>query len=208
MKMNLTGKAVLLLVFCAAAAFPADPPAPVTAVPTRTEMPLQPEILNNDGIVALANAGFSDAFIVQKILLSNRTRFDVTVEGLASLRRNALSESLVLFILEHTARPSVAPPSGPAAPAITPMALTSKFKMKKIVVPVQSIDMMLPSNLVLSSGTTVGMNAAALSSFASFANPVVPPFTPQPGTATADSRAYGYSYPQVAPPLTAASWWR
>jgi hypothetical protein len=112
---------------------------------------LPPEVLTNDGLITLASAGFSDAFIMQKILLSDRTRFDVSVEGLANLRRNALSESLVLFLVEHTAQPAVTRPS-PYMPPITSIAVRSKVKMKKIAVPVVVADAM---NLAVAPMATV-----------------------------------------------------
>ena len=101
----------------------------VAAVTSIHAEALHPEVLTNDGILALANAGFSDTFIRQKIVLTSHTRFDVSVEGLSNLRQNALSESLILFLLEHTAKPSAPPsaaaPVAPATVAAAPACATS-----------------------------------------------------------------------------------
>jgi len=83
----------------------------------RPETSLPRDILTNEGLVILSDAGFSDGFIVEKILLS-RTRFDISVEGLAYLRRNALSEELVRFVMEHSSKPPLVP--GPPVEMVTP----------------------------------------------------------------------------------------
>lgn len=75
---------------------------------SRSESKLPRDIMTNEGLVLLSEAGFSDSFIVEKIVLS-RTRFDVSVEGLAYLRQNSLSEELIQFVLEYTARPTITP---------------------------------------------------------------------------------------------------
>src|SRR2546423_5981531 len=89
-----------LLIPAAGALAAADQPpgVPVVASTIRTDSTPRREMLTNEGIVLLSDAGFSDSFIVEKILLS-RTRFDVSAEGLAYLRNNAISEELVRFIL-------------------------------------------------------------------------------------------------------------
>ena len=83
----------------------------------RPEGSLPRDILTNEGLVILSDAGFSDGFIVEKILLS-RTRFDTSVEGLAYLRRNALSEELVRFVMEHASKPPLVP--GPPVETVQP----------------------------------------------------------------------------------------
>jgi hypothetical protein len=98
----------------------ADPPPPS-------------DVLTNEGIVQLSNAGFSDSFIVQKILLS-RTRLDTTVDGLTLLRRNSVSERLIEYILRHEAQPmpTAASPSPQAAP---PALIRMKVVKTKLLVP-------------------------------------------------------------------------
>lgn len=113
--------------FTASAVLAADTPAVVTV---RPEPVLPRDIMTNEGLVLLSDAGFSDSFIVVKIQLS-RTRFDTSAEGLAALRRNSVSEELVLFILAHEARPVVGVP--PRAQAIVPM----KVVKQRVLVPIE-----------------------------------------------------------------------
>jgi hypothetical protein len=111
-----------------------DPPAASGTIPAQVALPA--DVLTNEGIVQLSNAGFSDSFIVQKILLS-RTRLDTTVEGLTLLRHNSVSERLIEYVMEHEAQPAVsaAPGKAPAAPTA---ALTHMKVVKvKLIVPVE-----------------------------------------------------------------------
>ena len=87
------------------------------------------DVLTNEGIVLLSDAGFSDSFIIEKMLLS-RTRFDVSVEGLAFLIRNGISQELVQFIMERSAKPNSLA-SAAAAPSYVPM----KVEKRKVLVP-------------------------------------------------------------------------
>ncbi|HLI82939.1 MAG TPA: hypothetical protein VKV17_03425 [Bryobacteraceae bacterium] len=110
---------LLLLLSIPPAAFGADAAA------------LPPDILTNDGIVQLSNAGFSDAFIVQKILLS-RTKLDTTVEGLAFLRRHSVSEQLIQYVMQHEAQPAIAAGVAQSAP---PALVRMKVVKAKLLVP-------------------------------------------------------------------------
>lgn len=176
------GKAILLFSLCAGGVFAAENSTVVTV--GRAETVITPELLTNEGIVALANAGFSDAFIVEKILLSDRTRLDVSVEGLAYLRRNAISERLALFIIEHSAQPLI-PPAAPLMPAVA-----AKTKMKKVQVPADAINVTFERATVVPAATVT--------------NPVVA----QPRLY---SNGYGYapySYAVQTAPAAARHWWR
>jgi hypothetical protein len=121
----------------AAALLAADTPVVTSAVqPARAEdgaPPLSPDVLTNEGIVQLSNAGFSDSFIVQKILLS-RTRLDTTVEGLTLLRRNSVSERLIEYVLQHEAQPTPSTAT-PAAQAAPPALIRMKVVKMKLLVP-------------------------------------------------------------------------
>ncbi len=75
------------------------------------------EIFTNEGVVALADAGYSEAFIVLKIQSSSRTHFDVSTAGLIYLRRNAISEHLARVILDHETPQLTSAPS-PTIPAV------------------------------------------------------------------------------------------
>lgn len=116
-----------------AAEVPAAPAAPIPRPEARPEAGISPDILTNEGVVALADAGYSDAFIAERILVSNRTRFDISVEGLLYLRRNAIPQDLVQFILEHAAQPSLH--AAPVEPVVPIVAMT-KGRGKKMDVAV------------------------------------------------------------------------
>jgi len=84
-------------------------------------------ILTNDGVVALAKAGFDEYFIVERIHTS-RTKLDASVQGLILLKEAGLSEDLIRevalqdrrnFLAERWSYTAPLEPSGtaPAAPA-------------------------------------------------------------------------------------------
>ena len=84
-------------------------------------------ILTNDGVVALAKAGFDEYFIVERIRTS-RTKLDASVSGLISLKEAGLSEDLIRevalqdrrnFLAERWSYSAPLEPPGttPAAPA-------------------------------------------------------------------------------------------
>jgi hypothetical protein len=123
------GKLFLLSTLGVVAGFAADNAIAISSF--RTDAPISREIITNESVVTLANAGFSDAFIVEKILTSNRTRFDTSAEGLAYLRMNAIPEDLVQFIVEHAGRPLFA---SPEPPAVAPVLFTELKGKKRAVV--------------------------------------------------------------------------
>lgn len=110
---------------------------PVVTSVVRDEAPLPADVLTNEGIVQLSNAGFSDAFIVQKILLS-RTRLDTTVEGLTFLRHNSVSERLIEYILQHEAEP-VPPAAAPGVQSGPPSLVRMKVMKTKLLVPANEV---------------------------------------------------------------------
>lgn len=110
---------------------------PVVNSVVRDEAALPADVLTNEGIVQLSNAGFSDAFIVQKILLS-RTRLDTTVEGLTFLRHNSVSERLIEYILQHEAQP-VPPATAPGVQPGPPSLVRMKVVKTKLLVPANEV---------------------------------------------------------------------
>jgi hypothetical protein len=128
--MSRTGKLFGLITFCVVTAFAADTPVGFSNL--RAESAISPEVLTNEGIVALADAGFSDAFIVEKIMISNRTRFNTSADGLAYLRRNGIPQGLVQFVVEHAAEPLSLP--GPAAPVTIPVPVQPVLPMQPVQV--------------------------------------------------------------------------
>jgi len=80
-------------------------------------------VLTNEGIIALAKAGFDEWFIVERIR-TTRTHFDASVQGLVNLKQAGLSEDLIRevalqdhrnFLAER--RIYTAPPDAETAPA-------------------------------------------------------------------------------------------
>ena len=55
---------------------------------------LSRHILTNESVVTLAKAGFDELFIVERIKTS-RTRFDMSVQGLVSLKEAGVTEDLI-----------------------------------------------------------------------------------------------------------------
>lgn len=179
-------KASLLFAIAAGGAFAADNAAPIP--PYHPDTALQPEVLTNEGVVALANAGFSDAFIMEKIRLTDRTRLDTSVAGLSYLRRNAITENLVLFILKQNAEPSTTANSAPTAtPTVIPTVVKSKLKMKKIAVPMEAV------NVIFVPAGSALANTSILTQGSSYSNPV--PASPSI-----------VKLPQM--PVTNAAWWK
>jgi hypothetical protein len=163
---------------------------------------LTPEILTNEGVVALASAGFSDAFIMEKIRLSDRTRLDVSVGGLSYLRHNAVTERLVLFILKRSAEPLSTSPT-PVQPTTVPTVVKAKLKMKKIAVPMEAVDVIFVPN---------GMGLPANAALPALPNPMFPiVVTQQPSSynnpvpATQGRPAV---LPKTAPSATDVAWWQ
>jgi hypothetical protein len=70
------------------------------------------EVLTNDAVLAMKQAGLSDAVILAKIRTS-QSRFDVSTQALVSLKQAGLSDQIIEAMLGHT---------GPAAAANPPPA--------------------------------------------------------------------------------------
>ena len=83
---------------------------------------LERQTLNNEGIVDLARAGFSEAFILD-LVQYKRTKFDTSVEGLTFLAKKGLSERVIRAIVANSDKPeagSVSPPVVPEGMRIMP----------------------------------------------------------------------------------------
>jgi len=102
-------------------------------------VPLTLNSITNGDIVTLAKAGFNEDFIVDFIAAS-RTRFDISVNGLAELARSGLSERLIRAMLAAGEGPQ--PISAPAA--VAPQALPMPA-MSDTLTPVRSRKMSEPA---------------------------------------------------------------
>ena len=91
---------------------------------------LSRHVLNNEGVIALAKAGFDETFIAERIVTS-RTKLDASVEGMLTLKKAGLSEDLIRVVVWREAQGGEslvpvrtgagAPPA--AAPAAPPGAV-------------------------------------------------------------------------------------
>jgi len=75
--------------------------------------------LTNESIVSLAQAGFDESFIVERIQTS-RTSFSLNVEDLVALKKAGISEDLIRAMLSPT-------PSAPLAQAVAPVSLPTRL---------------------------------------------------------------------------------
>jgi hypothetical protein len=71
------------------------------------------EVLNNDAVMAMKNAGLSNTVILAKIR-SSQSKFDVSTKALVDLKQAGLSDDIIEAMLGHTGPgPAVsAPPAG------------------------------------------------------------------------------------------------
>lgn len=87
---------------------------------------LSRHVLTNDGVIALAKAGFDETFIAERIVTS-RTKLDASIEGMLGLKKAGLSEDLIRVVVWREAQggetllpvraASPAPNVSPGAPA-------------------------------------------------------------------------------------------
>jgi hypothetical protein len=83
---------------------------------------LERQTLTNEGVVDLAKAGFSEAFILDLVQFK-RTRFDTSVDGLTFLAKKGLSERVIRAIVANSDKPEAGgtiPPQTPAGMQILP----------------------------------------------------------------------------------------
>lgn len=73
-------------------------------------------VLTNRDVVALANAGFSEPFIVELINTSPQ-KFDVTADALADLAQNGLTETIIRTIVNSARLSKQRPPRLQASPS-------------------------------------------------------------------------------------------
>jgi len=76
------------------------------------------EPLTNQGLVQLAEAGYSERFLLD-IIESRPVRFDTSVEGLVFLARQGLSENLVRAVARLTPPPTPDPLPQPVRLRVT-----------------------------------------------------------------------------------------
>jgi hypothetical protein len=100
-------------------------------------VPITQNSVTNRDIVTLAKAGFNEDFILDFIQAS-RTRFDVTVNGLAELAKDGLSERLIRGMFAANAAAQTAPQPLVAAPS-TACPQAAPMQPAAQTVPMQSL---------------------------------------------------------------------
>ncbi|MCI0547176.1 MAG: hypothetical protein L0027_07815 [Candidatus Rokubacteria bacterium] len=77
------------------------------------------EVLTNDAVIAMKNAGLSEGVILAKIR-SSQSKFDVSTQGLVTLKGAGLSDQVIEAMVGHTGPAAgVSPASAPAAGTMT-----------------------------------------------------------------------------------------
>lgn len=134
-----------------AALRPPDPehePEPEPKYPPVMRKRVDRNVLTNEGLVRLADAGYDEVFLME-LIRRKQGKFDTTVEGLSYLMRAGLSQQLVRTVLaveewerarraEELAGVSNPPPVATGAPPVAPpVAIPAGMKevRQKVMVP-------------------------------------------------------------------------
>ena len=120
---------IVLALTILTAAFAADPVPPFAKMPKN--------LLTNEGVVLLAEAGLGERFLLE--LIDQKTsRFDTSAEALASLARQGLTESILRAMVRKQDHASGAPGGGGPAEkqvALEPHLLRGKVVRQRMLVP-------------------------------------------------------------------------
>ena len=81
---------------------------PLFAADEVTPFKLPPNILTNQGVVLLLDAGYGEDFLVD-LIRTRPSRFDTSAEGLAYLAQHGLCEHVVRFIVARAESHEVTP---------------------------------------------------------------------------------------------------
>lgn len=113
-------------VFALASALFAADPAPKPAPPPKN-------LLTNEGVLLLAEAGLGERFLLE--LIEHKTsRFDTSAEALANLARHGLTENVLRALVRKQDQPATAPSSMETA-ALEPHLLRGKVVRQRMLVP-------------------------------------------------------------------------
>ena len=113
-------------VFALAGALFAADAAPKSAPPPKN-------LLTNEGVLLLAEAGLGERFLLE--LIENKTsRFDTSAEALAALARHGLTENVLRALVRKQDHPASAAP-GENPVALEPHLLRGKIVRQRMLVP-------------------------------------------------------------------------
>ena len=105
--------------------FAADPAAKPAGLPKN--------LLTNEGVVLLAEAGLGERFLLELIEQKN-SRFDTSAEALAALARQGLTETILRAMVKKQDQPGPAQP-GEAAVNLEPQLLRGKVVRQRMLIP-------------------------------------------------------------------------
>jgi hypothetical protein len=110
--------------------FAGEDPAPPQSITVSGKAPRN--VLSNEGIVILSDAGYDEDFLAD-IIVHKQTSFDVTVDGLAYLANHGISERVVRFMIanEHKSSGPVETGEAPVAPVV----MRARVVRQKVLVP-------------------------------------------------------------------------
>jgi hypothetical protein len=93
-------------------------------------------VLSNQGIVMLADAGYDEDFLID-IIEHKQTRFDTTVEGLTFLANHGISERIIRFMIANENKSAGPVAVAVAAPEPAPVAVPVRVRVvkQKVLVP-------------------------------------------------------------------------
>jgi hypothetical protein len=88
-------------------------------------------VLSNEGIVLLSDAGYDEDFLAD-LIVHKQTVFDTTVEGLAYLANHGISERVIRFMIANERKPA-----GPIVTVEAPAATVVRARVvqQKVLVP-------------------------------------------------------------------------
>ncbi len=116
----------ILSVFALTSVLFAAEPAPKPAPPPKN-------LLTNEGVLLLAEAGLGERFLLE--LIENKTsRFDTSAEALASLARQGLTENVLRALVKKQDQPSASQTSENTA-SLEPHLLRGKIVRQRMLVP-------------------------------------------------------------------------
>jgi hypothetical protein len=116
----------ILSVFALTSLLFAAEPVPKFAPPPKN-------LLTNEGVLLLAEAGLGERFLLE--LIENKTsRFDTSAEALASLARQGLTENVIRALVRKQDHPAASASATDAAP-LEPHLLRGKIVRQRMLVP-------------------------------------------------------------------------
>jgi len=83
-----------------------------------------PAALTNNDILRMVQAGFGDAILLATVRTATATRFDLSPDGLITLKKGGVSDGIVAVMLDPKAAPAPPPPAAAMNRADSPPAET------------------------------------------------------------------------------------